>query len=360
MPFPKRYSLLKVSFAFLTIPVCYIAFSKYYDLLDKDLILSKLNSLGLSLLIILLPYFFIILSDTFGWKYSFGKIKSQIASAKLFLLRLATETLQTSLPGGAVYAEIVRPILLKKHFRLGYCNSISANIITKLNVMIAQLLFFILGICLITISLRDEISLLSLPEYAIYPSLLIMIVFPFLIAYLIYRRHFLLNLMRYLERINIKPVKDFVEKIKQPVIEINNTVSHFSINHKKDLCVTLAFFFLTWLLMSFESLIILKVIGVDVDIFQIVVIESLISFVRMIFFFIPGAVGPQDVVIIILFNLSGISDPQSNALVFLLFKRVKEFFWIAIGYILLIILGISPYDLIKSKKIDFLPAKEIL
>jgi uncharacterized membrane protein YbhN (UPF0104 family) len=112
--------------------------------------------------------------------------------------------------------------------------------------------------------------------------------------------------------------------------------------------------------MSFESLVILKVIGVDVDIFQIVVIESLISFVRMIFFFIPGAVGPQELVIIMLFKITGISDPQINAIAFILFKRIKEFFWVVIGYILLIMLGISPYKLIKSKKIGFAPAEEIL
>lgn len=360
MFFAKRNSLLKVFVVLLTALVCYTAFSEYFDFLDKDLILSKLNATGLSLILILFPYFFIILSDTWGWKYSFGKVKNQISSAKLFLLRLATETLQTSLPAGAVYAEVVRPILLKKYFRLEYHNSISANIITKVNILIAQLLFFILGICIITISLKDEISLLSLPEYAIYLSLLIVIAFPILIAYLIYKKYLLLNLLKYLERINLRPVKGFINKIKQPVIEINKTISHFSKKHKKDLCLTVVFFFSTWFLMSLESLIILKVIGVDVNIFRIVVIESLISFVRMIFFFIPGAVGPQELVIIILFKITGISDPQINAIAFLLFKRLKEFFWVVVGYILLIMLGISPYNLIKSKKIEFAPAKEIL
>ncbi|MCK7529207.1 MAG: hypothetical protein MZV64_72465 [Ignavibacteriales bacterium] len=39
----------------------------------------------------------------------------QIAIYKMLLIRIATETLQQSLPGGAVYAELVRPYLLKKH-----------------------------------------------------------------------------------------------------------------------------------------------------------------------------------------------------------------------------------------------------
>jgi uncharacterized membrane protein YbhN (UPF0104 family) len=166
--------------------------------------------------------------------------------------------------------------------------------------------------------------------------------------------------MYFLKKINLRPVQSLTHKIMQPAISINKIISLFSGTHKKDLGLTMAFFFLTWILMSFESLVILRVIGVDSNIFQIILIESLISFVRMIFFFIPGAVGPQDVVIIVLFNLVGISEPESNAVLFILLKRVKEFFWIVSGYILLFFLGISPYRLIKRKRIEFRPVKENL
>lgn len=356
----KRSSILKISVVFLTIPVCYFVLYEYSDLFNRDLIFSKLNKIGLSILIIFIPYLFIVLSDSFGWKYSFGKIKNQISSVKLFLLRLATETLQNSLPAGAVYAEVVRPILLKKYFMLEYCNSISANIITKVNILVAQVLFFIIGLALTIIFVRDKISLQLLPDYLLYPALAIVIIFPIVSTYMLYRKKLLLRLFSFFNKIKLQSVKNFICRIIPSVIKINDTISHFSKSHKKELFSTVALFFLTWFLMSFESFVILKVIDVDVNIFQIIVIESLISFVRMIFFFIPGAVGAQDVVVIILFNLSGIPDAQTNALVFLLFKRFKEFFWIVIGYILLIILGISPYKLIKDKKIDFTPVKETL
>ena len=73
----------------------------------------------------------------------------------------------------------------------------------------------------------------------------------------------------------------------------------------------------------------------------------------MLFFFIPGALGPQDAAIILLFNLSGLPDPVTNAFLFALLKRSKELLWIITGYILLIFLGVMPYKLIRSKQADF-------
>ena len=356
----KRYSVLKISFVFLIIPVCYLVFYEYSDLFNRHLILSKLNKIGLSILIIFVPYLVIVLSDSFGWNYSFGNVKNQISLAKLFLLRLATEALQTSLPGGAVYAEIVRPFFLKKYFHLEHSDSISANIITKVNILIAQVLFFIIGMGILIISLRDTIFQLLLPDYLFYPASAILIILPILITYLLYRKNLILKCVHLFKKIHLKPIQRLLHKIDQPANNINKTISLFSVAHKRELGLTIAIFFSTWILMSLESLVILQVIGVNSNILQVIIIESLISFVRMIFFFIPGAVGPQDVLIIILFNLVGIPNPESNAVLFVLLKRIKELFWIVTGYILLIMLGVRPYRLIKSKRIDFTPVKENL
>lgn len=355
-----RNNVLKVSVAFLAVPMFYFVFNQYRDLFNCELILSKLNIVGLSALLTLIPYFCIILSDSFGWKHSFGKIKNQISFVKLFLLRLATEALQTSLPGGAFYAEIVRPFLLKKYFKLEYSDSISANIIAKVNILFAQTLFFILGVGMFAISLRDRSFVLSLPEYLLYPALVIAAFFPILVTYMLYRKNLLIIILDIFNKVNFRPLKNFISKINPSVIRINETISIFSRLNKRDLGLTIIFFFSTWILMAIESLIILRMIRASADIFQVILIESLISFVRMIFFFIPGAVGPQDVVIVILFNLVGISDPQSNAIVFVLLKRAKEFIWIVTGYILLLLIGVRPFKLILSKKIELTPVKETL
>jgi uncharacterized protein (TIRG00374 family) len=360
MGYFKKQTALRISAVLFIAPLCYAGLSQYLDLLDGDMIFSKLSTIGLSLIIILIPYFFVILSDTIGWKYSFGHIKSQLSAAKLFLLRVATESLQTSLPGGAVYAEVVRPVLIKKYFRFEYSVSISANIITKVNILIAQLLFLVLGFCILTLSFNAKLFFLLFPDYVFYPAIGALFIISAFTVYLLYRRNLLINLLVFFERLNFKFTKGICDKIRNNVYEINQALNLFSKGQKKDLGITIFFFLLTWFLMSFESFIILTILGVDVNILQMIVVESLISIIRMIFFFIPGAVGAQDIGIVILFNLSGISDPQTNAVLFILFKRIKEFFWIIAGYTTLLLLGISPSKLIKNKSVDLRPASENL
>lgn len=148
----------------------------------------------------------------------------------------------------------------------------------------------------------------------------------------------------------MKIFKKLLYKIREPATEINNTLYLFFRDHKSRLFLTMAFFFSSWLMMAFESLVILKVMGIDANLFQMIILESLISVIRMLFFFLPGAVGPQDASIIMLFSLAGLPNPILNSLLFVILKRFKELFWIITGYVLLIFYGIKFKNLFIVKK----------
>jgi len=283
-----------------------------------------------------------MLSDSIGWYNCFKNNKNFLKLKKLYFLRIATETLQTSLPGGAAYAELIRPYLLKKHIGFEYPETISANIITKINILIAQIIFLFAGVLIIIINFKTNIlSVKFLTGSSLYIIAAISISFIFVFSYLLYRRNLLLHIMDGLDKINVKIVKKFSNKIRYSSIEINETLSSFSKEKKSGLFLSTLFFFCTWIIMAFESLVILKVMGIDASIYQTIMLESLISIVRIVFFFLPGAVGPQDVSIIMIFNLAGLPDPMVNSILFVVFKRLKELIWIIIGYILLIYFGVG-------------------
>jgi Lysylphosphatidylglycerol synthase TM region len=350
----KKITALKISAAFIIFFLSYVVISNYYDLIENNGLTSQVSSLGFPVLIVVVPYFMIILSDTWGWLICFSKKMLQRSAGKLFAIRVATEALQTSLPGGAVYAELVRPHLLKKHLHLEYSESISANIITKINILVAQVIFLIFGLLVLTLSFSENITstqFISNPVFYLAAFVFISVIFLF--TYLLYRKDLLLWVIRFLGKIELRIVTKIVDKIRQPVIDINNTISIFSRNHKTKLLLTVTFFFFTWILMSFESLVILKVMGIDANISQMILIESLISIIRMGFFFIPGALGPQDAGLIILFNLVGLPDPILNAFIFVFLRRSKELVWIIAGYILLMLLGIRPGKLFKGNRMNF-------
>jgi hypothetical protein len=355
MKYRLRNIVLRLSFGLVIVIICYKIILNFYGKIDDEKLLSHIYSLGLPILIIFVPYFIITLSETLGWKNCFEKNKSSFSLWKLFLLRLSTETLQTSLPGGAAYAELIRPYLLKKHLKIEYPESISADIITKVNIMIAQVIFLFLTIIIMIIDYNNKMSVMFIPVSLFYPFAAIFISLIFLFSYLLYRKNLLLHIINLLEKINLKMFRKLSFKIRKPSIEINNILSLFYRKHKIRLFLTTAFFLAAWIMMAFESLIILKVMGVNANLFQLIILESFISIIRMVFFFLPGAVGPQDAGIIMLFNHAGLPNPVINSLLFVILKRLKELFWIITGYVLLIFYGIKFTNLfiVKRRKAAF-------
>ena len=350
----NKITSLKITAVLITFLICYVVISSYYDLIENKELISKISYLGFPVLLVVVPYSLIAFSDTLGWLISFSKKMLHRSAWKLFAIRVATEALQTSLPGGVVYAELVRPHLLKKHLQLEYSESISANIITKINILVAQVIFIICGLMVLILNFSDNITstqFISNPVFYLVSAVFISVIFLF--TYLLYRKNLLLWVIRFLGKIHFRVVRNILDKIRQPVIDINNSITIFSQNHKTKLLLTIAFFLFAWILLSFESLLILKLMGIDANISQMILIESLISIIRMCFFFIPGALGAQDAGFIILFNLVGFPDPILNAFIFVFLKRFKELFWIIVGYILLILLGIRPGKLIKEDRINF-------
>lgn len=356
----NRNIAVKLIIGLIIVLLCVIIIIDFYNHIDHKKFAEQIDSIGLSILFIFVPYLFIMLSDTVGWYNCFGKKMRQIWLGKLYLIRFATETLQTSLPGGTAYAELVRPFILKKQMNLEYPKSVSADIITKVNILAAQVMFLLLGILILVIKFKDNI----IPEHFLsgtyfYTTAVVFISLIFILSYLLYRKNLLLHIINMLEKINLKIVGKLLNKIRQPSVEINNTLSVFYTENKSGMFLTTSFFFLTWILMAVESLIILKVMGIDANIFQMIMLESFISVVRMMFFFLPGAVGPQDVSIIMMFSLAGLPDPVINSILFVLLKRTKELFWIIIGYILLMYYGVGIKKLsgIKQSPADLSPER---
>jgi hypothetical protein len=345
------YNLLKPAAYFILVIGSIIPVLNYFRQTDISIFVARISSIGLPVIFIFIPYLIITISDTMGWKNSFGNNKLHIPIKKLYILRLATEALQASLPWGAVYAEVARPFLLKKHLNLKYTESIPADIITKINILIAQIIFLLCGLFIIISEYKKNLSSFTyLSESVLYLTSAVLTLSVILFSYFLFCKNLLLHIINLLGKINLRVVRQLLIKCRPSFIEINHTLNSFYKEHKKKLLLTLMFFLFTWILMALESLIILKIIGIEVNIFQMIALESLISFVRMVFFFLPGAAGPLDLSIIMIFNLVGIQDPLQSSLMYIVLKRSKEVCWIITGYFVLIVLGVEITKLSRYKR----------
>jgi hypothetical protein len=101
------------------------------------------------------------------------------------------------------------------------------------------------------------------------------------------------------------------------------------------MAITATYFTLARLAESFESVLILKLLGAPVGTVEVLCFENLLSLLRALAFFVPAGVGIQDAGYVAVLNGLGLVQATSLAATFVLLKRVKEVVYIAAGYLLL-------------------------
>jgi uncharacterized membrane protein YbhN (UPF0104 family) len=90
-----------------------------------------------------------------------------------------------------------------------------------------------------------------------------------------------------------------------------------------------------WLFEAFETLLILRLLGVDLPLVQVMAIEASASLLRSGAFMVPGGLGVQDAGYVALLGGFGVPEAASVGVAFVILRRAKELLWIAVGYLLL-------------------------
>ena len=87
-----------------------------------------------------------------------------------------------------------------------------------------------------------------------------------------------------------------------------------------------------------------KLLGIDLSFAAVLAFEPVVSFARSAAFFIPAGLGVQDAGYMALLRAAGIPDAINRAAAFVLLKRFKELFWIAVGWMLLLANAPAPIE----------------
>jgi uncharacterized membrane protein YbhN (UPF0104 family) len=107
-------------------------------------------------------------------------------------------------------------------------------------------------------------------------------------------------------------------------------------SHARGLVVAFLWILAGWFAEAGETWVLLRLLGVDLSFPAVLAFEPVVSFARSAAFFIPAGLGVQDAGYMAFLRQAGISDAVNRAAAFVLLKRFKEVFWIAIGWILLL------------------------
>ena len=238
-----------------------------------------------------------------------------------------------SIPAGIAAGETLRPFWLRRAVRIPIEESVAACLMGKMNMAASQGFFYTVIMALLAIS-GTQLSANggSVPSAL---SIFLIVLIPSIVALsvgFVYTGSRLTQFVAQVKRLPWERWKPFLASIEPRVSRIDATILHLVRQSRARLVGSLVAFLAGWIMLGFESYTILVLLGQNVSIGQGLLLEGTASILRIVFFFIPSALGAAEAAYISLISGYGASDPTSVAVAFITIKRAREILWIAAGY----------------------------
>ena len=331
--------LLRPALVFLLIAILW----HYFSGLQFPLVAERIRGIGPGAVVILLPYGLVFVVESLAWRLTIRR-EPPPGVGMLLLIRVATDALLYSIPGGVAIGEPMRAVLLKRECGVDMTEGIGSCIITKINIAVAQSVFILIGFSLVIVLYPGVASQLGPGEGVKGFTVIALSLFcAVALLTLPFSGPRMEQVCRWLARIPFRPLRSFLAKGEPYILRLDEHVGRFVRDHKGKFALSLLLSFSAWVLIGLESFLILKFLGVDPTFTQAVALESTASLLRIVFFFLPGGIGASEVGFVALLVAFGFPDPVTLSAAYIVVKRLKEAGWILIGYLVFWFMGFNPF-----------------
>jgi glycosyltransferase 2 family protein len=285
-----------------------------------------------ALLVMLIPSIIMYVVEAYGWKVTLGPLGKDIPFWRVLVIRTAGEVVNMTTPSGYVGGEPLKASLLRRH-RVPMEEAYTSVIIAKTTMMIAEVLFILLGIALSVWLLGGNDSsgqtvaaaLLSVGLLALGTA-----------AFVFVQRQGLCTwLLESLRKVGLKI--DYLEAREEKLRSLDQAILEFYRHKRPVFYASTGLFFLGWMAEALEVYVILYYLGGPAMALSAISIGALSVFIKGGTFFIPGSLGTQDggnLLLLEAFGYSGVTG-----ITFALLRRFRELAWIGLGLLCLALVG---------------------
>ncbi len=320
---------------------------------EFEKVFSLIGKIGMPIILVMLPYLCIGVFDSLAWKITIESVSQKVPYLRLLYIRLCTEAMLMSLPGGVAIAEAAKPYLLKRSVGMETTKAIAIVAVKKGLLGVAHGFYLALSAWLGFSALRlvseQMIGVRGLEWIAWLAAVVIFVVFGgatllFLYGGISQRLHQLLMAIPSVQLRNwlLEKEKHFIE-----------TDAHFEQFHhieRGKISLAIFMFFIGWMFETVDSLLILMLLDVSLPFGALMCMETTMSLIRAMLFILPAGLGVQDYGYVLFLKSFGVPDAESVGVAFVLIKRSKELIWIVVGYILMAISGVKATEFEGSQK----------
>ena len=305
---------------------------------DLGRALGLIGSLGFALPLLLLPNLMMVAVETLGWRIAFDRMGRRLPFAGLLKVRLAAEAFAMGLPSGALIGESLQPYLLKRRCGLPFEEGAVGVVARKFFVILSHGLFLALAVVVAYHPLQRAsvrtIGRQGLPWLLLAASAVLAIVATGLAALLVHGR-VAQRSRSALERVGLSWLRPWLEQNALKFRDADARLARFFSNRPAHLLAPLPFFLAVWLVKSLESALFLRLLDAPLPFPSVMAFETVIQLARAMIVPVPGGLGIQDFGYVMCLRALEVRDAATIGAAFVLLKRGKEAFWMAVGFALL-------------------------
>lgn len=287
----------------------------------------------------LLPFGGVLALEALGWQRLFGLLGRRVSWSGVFRVRVSSEAIFLSVPGGPAAVEALKPAMIERATGVPSATTIATLPMCKVMLMGAQSIYLVLGVALA----RDRLAQASLALFGARSTLtLALLVSAALLGGASLGLHAVLSAgavakrMRHaLERLPIPPLRRWLHARDHHFAHTDAELTRLSSSPIAALLLAGLPFFLGWLCEASDTWLMLRLLGAHPDATSVVCLDASISVVRILAVFVPGGLGVTDGGYLATLRAFGVVADPSLAVAFVVAKRAKEVCWIVAGYLLL-------------------------
>jgi uncharacterized membrane protein YbhN (UPF0104 family) len=285
-----------------------------------------------------LPFLIFLTFDTIGWKRLLCRIGPDVPYFRLYAVRLSSEAVGLSLPSGTVLTEAVALHLLRRNFKLAP-GLVAASLAGR-----RLLMAFGLGMSLAASSIVGHSQLAAISRNVIgSPGLqwiglvvgLGLMTGTVVLATMWTGSAVGQRIHHRLERIPIGALQRWLARTRETFAEMDRSMSKTLARPLHYVVLTVLIFSCVWVAEAGETYLFLSLLGAHLSFRQVFSFDSPLVLLRGLAFFVPAGLGIQDLGYAAFLNALGVANAITVGAAFVLVKRSKEIFWIAVGYLLL-------------------------
>jgi lysylphosphatidylglycerol synthase-like protein len=285
-------------------------------------IVARIAALGWRLPLVVLPYGVSAAFDVIGWWFAFPRDARRPPYHELFRIRLAAKAIHDTAPSASFADELLKIHLLCAR-GLDAASAIASVVLAKTTIMLAELIFVIVGLTLLPVEIPAAPSIYR----AVWPVVLTLAIV--LTGAIAWQRRGLFAPLFILKR-KTGWLAGVLDQHGDTLRAVDASLRDSLTARRSRLALSVGGYLLGWSAGLLETWTILHLLGVSVSIGTVMVVEVLLLMSEALTSFVPGNVGTQEAAVVVVFRWLAL--PVQTALPFSLLVRCRQLTWMTIGF----------------------------